>query len=43
MKEKIVQTLAAIAGAVVSFFSGIPPIMWVLIAVMSLDLSLIHI
>lgn len=37
MKEKIVQTLAAIAGAVVSFFSGIPPIMWVLIAVMSLD------
>lgn len=37
MKEKIIQTLAAIAGAVVSFFSGIPPIMWVLIAVMSLD------
>lgn len=37
MKEKIIQTLAAIAGAVVSYFSGIPPIMWVLIAVMSLD------
>lgn len=37
MREKIVQALAALFGAVVSFFSGIPPIMWVLIAVMSID------
>lgn len=37
MKEKITQMLAAIGGAVLSFFCGIPPIMWVLVAVMSLD------
>lgn len=37
MKEKILQALAAAAGAVASFFCGIPPVMWVLIAVMSLD------
>lgn len=37
MKEKILQALAAAAGAVVSFFSGLPPLIWVLLAVMSLD------
>lgn len=37
MKERILQALAAAAGAVVSFFYGIPPVMWVLVAVMSLD------
>lgn len=37
MKEKFMQILAAIGGAVASFFCGIPPIMWVLISVMSLD------
>jgi len=37
MKERIVQTVAALGGAVASFFTGIPPIMWVLVAVMSLD------
>ena len=37
MKERIIQVFAAIAGAAVSFFSGVPPIMWVLIAVMTLD------
>ena len=37
MKEKITQMLAAIGGAILSFFCGIPPIMWVLVAVMSLD------
>ena len=37
MKEKIMQALAAAAGAVVSFFSGMPPLVWILLAVMSLD------
>ena len=37
MKERIIQVFAAIDGAAVSFFSGVPPIMWVLIAVMTLD------
>ena len=37
MKEKILQALSAAAGAVVSFFSGLPPLIWVLLAVMSLD------
>ena len=37
MKENILQTLAAAAGAVASFFCGLPPILWVLLAVMTLD------
>ncbi len=37
MKDKILQMLAAVGGAILSFFCGIPPIMWVLVAVMSLD------
>lgn len=37
MKERVFQTIAAAAGAVASFFCGLPPILWVLIAVMSLD------
>mgnify|MGYP002624990126 FL=1 len=37
MKEKVLQTLAAAAGAVASFFCGLPPILWVLLAVMTLD------
>lgn len=37
MKEKVLQALAAAAGAVVSFFSGLPPLIWVLLCVMSLD------
>lgn len=37
MKEKILQALAAAAGAVASFFCGLPPILWVLLAVMTLD------
>lgn len=37
MKEKILKTLAAAAGAVASFFCGLPPILWVLLAVMTLD------
>ena len=37
MGKKIVEILSAIGGAVASFFCGLPPIMWVLLAVMSLD------
>jgi toxin secretion/phage lysis holin len=35
--KKISESLAAIGGAIASFFCGLPPIMWVLIAVMSID------
>ena len=35
--RKITEILAAIGGAIASFFCGLPPIMWVLIAVMSID------
>ena len=31
------EVLAAIGGAIASFFCGLPPIMWVLIAVMTID------
>lgn len=37
MKEKILQFLAAVGGAIASFFCGLPPILWVLLAVMTLD------
>lgn len=37
MREKVLQALAAAAGAVASFFCGMPPLVWVLLAVMSLD------
>ena len=37
MWDKIVKGLAAAAGAVISFFSGMPPLIWILLAVMSLD------
>lgn len=35
--KKITEALAAAAGAVLSFFTGLPPIIWVLLAVMTLD------
>lgn len=35
--KTITELLAAIGGAVASFFTGLPPIIWVLIAVMSID------
>ena len=35
--KKITEILAAIGGAIISFFSGIPPILWVLVAIMTLD------
>lgn len=37
MKDKIFQFFAAAAGAVASFFCGLPPILWVLLAIMTLD------
>lgn len=37
MWKKIVEALAAAGGAVLSFFCGLPPIIWILLAVMSLD------
>ncbi|MCR4886316.1 MAG: phage holin family protein [Clostridiales bacterium] len=37
MWKKLVEALAAVGGAIVSFFCGLPPIIWVLLAVMSLD------
>ena len=35
--KKITEALAAAAGAALSFFTGLPPIIWVLVAVMTLD------
>ena len=35
--ENIYKAAAAVAGAVMSFFTGIPAIMWVLIAMMTID------
>ena len=35
--RKITEVFAAIGGAIASFFVGLPPIMWVLVAVMSID------
>ena len=37
MGEKIWKAIAAAAGAVASFFCGLPPILGVLLAVMTLD------
>ena len=35
--KRILEILAAVSGAVLSFFTGLPPIIWVLVAVMNLD------
>ncbi|MBR1585922.1 MAG: phage holin family protein [Clostridia bacterium] len=35
--KKIPEALAAACGAALSFFSGMPPVLWVLLAVMSID------
>ena len=37
MMKKITEALAAALGAVISFVTGLPPIIWVLVAVMTLD------
>lgn len=35
--KKIVEFLAAIGGAIISFFCSLPPVVWVLLAVMTID------
>lgn len=35
--KKVTETMAAVVGAVMSFLTGLPPIIWVLVAVMTLD------
>lgn len=35
--KKIVEVLAAIGGAITGYFIAMPPIVWILVAVMSLD------
>lgn len=35
--KKVIEVLSAIAGAILSFFADLPPVIWVLIAVMTLD------
>ena len=37
MKEKILQCISAAIGAVVGFFAGLPPLLLILLIVMSLD------
>ena len=37
MWKKITEALAAAGGAIVSFFVQMPPLVWILIAVMSID------
>lgn len=37
MHKKIMEALAAAAGAVASFFCGLPPIIWILLSVITLD------
>lgn len=39
MKRTGIEALAAIGGAIASFFTGLPPIIWVLLAVMSVDFA----
>ena len=36
--KKIPEALAAALGAVLSFFAGMPPILWILLAVITLQL-----
>ena len=35
--KRLTEALAAALGAVLSFFAGLPPILWILLAVISLD------
>lgn len=35
--KHVTEALAAAVGALLSFFTGLPPIIWVLVAVMTLD------
>ena len=35
--KKVTEILAAVGGAIVSFFVTMPPLVWILIAVMTID------
>ena len=35
--KKATEILAAVGGGIISFFCGLPPILWVLLAVMTID------
>lgn len=35
--KKVTELLAAVGGAIVSFFMNMPPLVWILIAVMTID------
>lgn len=35
--DKILKVLAAVGGAAASFFVGVPPVVWILLIVMTLD------
>ena len=35
--KKVIEILSAIGGAIASFFTGMPPLVWILLAVMSID------
>ena len=37
MFKKLVELFSAMCGAVAAYFSGLPPLIWVLVAVMALD------
>lgn len=37
MLKKMVEMFSAVCGAAMSFFTGMPPLIWVLLAVMALD------
>ena len=37
MWKKLSEILAAIGGAIASFFTGMPPLVWILVAVMTMD------
>ena len=39
MKRTAIELLAAAGGAIASFFTGLPPIIWVLLAVMTVDFA----
>lgn len=37
MLKKLIELFSAMCGAVAAYFSGLPPLIWVLVAVMALD------
>lgn len=35
--KRVIEIISGLAGAVISFFTGLPPIIWILVAVESMD------